>query len=210
MKRYEKMTKAQIVEALADAGSYDWIMDEVTPRPEPGEKFKIGGVTFVALGEEQGGLLAITAEPINELPFDEEDRNDWRTASLRKWLNGEWLESFAGKDMLMPFVSDLTADDGMIDYGTATDYVFLLSCGLYRKYRYLIPKMGNWWWTLTPWTCDPSTANYVRSVSPSGTLSSYYVASHTYGVVAGLLFNLSSFEPAGSECDSRAEAEVDA
>ena len=40
---------------------------------------------------------------------------------------------------LLPFVSDLTSDDGMKNYGTAEDYVFLLSCDLYRKYREQIP-----------------------------------------------------------------------
>ena len=102
--------------------------------PKPGEQFEYNGVMFTALGEEQGGVLAIVSKLIKEeMPLDKSNKNDWRTSSLRKYLNGEYLEQFNRGDLL-PFVSDLTSDDGMKDYGTAEDYVFLLSCDLYRKY----------------------------------------------------------------------------
>ena len=71
----------------------------------------------------------------------------------------------------MEFESDLTADDGMTDYGTARDKIALISCDLYREYRALLPKIGCWWWTLTPWTCDPEYSHNVRLVSSSGALN---------------------------------------
>ena len=204
---FRDAVRIEVEQALRELG----ILPDVQkiPMPKQGETFTVGGVEFVALGVEQGGLLAITSKAIAELPFDEDNRNDWRESSLRDYLNNEWLLSFPAKDKLLRFVSDLTADDGMTDYGTSSDFVFLLSADLYRKYRKFIPSQDDWWWTLTPWTCNPSHANFVRHVYPSGALSNRYAVS-ARGVVAGLLFNLSSFEPAGSECDSRAEAEVDA
>lgn len=91
--------------------------------PKPGEQFEYNGVMFTALGEEQGGVLAIVSKLLlQRLPFDDSDKNDWRNSSLRKYLNGEYLEQFNRGDLL-PFVSDLTSDDGMKDYGTAEDYV---------------------------------------------------------------------------------------
>lgn len=161
--------------------------------PKPGEQFEYNGVKFTALGEVQGGILAIVSELLeDEMPLDESNKNDWRTSSLRKYLNGEYLEQFNRGDLL-PFVSDLTSDDGMKDYGTAEDYVFLLSCDLYRKYRGFVPRFNNWWWTLTPWTCSPSYASVARIVHSSGEVSgiSAYIG---IGVAPACLFNPKIFE----------------
>lgn len=161
--------------------------------PKPGEQFEYNGIEFIALGEEQGGVLAIVSELLeDEMPLDESNKNDWRTSSLRKYLNGEYLEQF-NRDDLLPFVSDLTADNGMKDYGTAEDYIFLLSCDLFRKYRESAPRFNNWWWTLTPWTCNPSLANYARIVYTTGELLSN-VANHGIGVAPACLFNPKIFE----------------
>lgn len=43
----------------------------------PGERFTWKGRTYVALGMEQGGMLAITEKPVfEEEPFDEDGSND--------------------------------------------------------------------------------------------------------------------------------------
>lgn len=161
--------------------------------PKPGEQFEYNGVKFTALGEEQGGILAIVSELLeDEMPLDKSNRNDWRTSSLRKYLNGEYLEQFNRGDLL-PFVSDLTSDDGMKNYGTAEDYVFLLSCDLYRKYRESVPRFNNWWWTLTPWTCTPSYAYGARIVGSAGEVSSIS-ACNGLGVAPACLFNPKIFE----------------
>lgn len=166
--------------------------EEIKICPAAGERFERNGITFVALGVEQGGLLAIAEEPISVMPFDEECRNNWRMSTLREYLNGAFLDRF-GRGGLLPFTSDLTSDDGLKDYGTAEDFVFLLSCDLYRKYRQHIPKQRSWWWTLTPWTTSPDYANIVRLVYTSGALYSIG-AYNSRGVVPSLLFNLTSFE----------------
>lgn len=161
--------------------------------PKPGEQFEYNGIKFTALGEEQGGLLAIVSELLeDEMSLDENNLNDWRTSSLREHLNGEYLEQFNRGDLL-PFVSDLIADDGMKNYGTAEDYVFLLSCDLYRKYRGFVPRFNNWWWTLTPWTCNPSLASFARVVYSSGEVGSHS-AYNDYGVAPACLFNPKIFE----------------
>lgn len=161
--------------------------------PKPGEQFEYNGVKFTALGEEQGGILAIVSELLkDEMPLDASNKNDWRTSSLRKYLNGEYLEQFNRGDLL-PFVSDLTSDDGMKDYGTAEDYVFLLSCDLYRKYIESVPRFNNWWWTLTPWTCNPFYASRARIVYSSGEVCNSG-AYNGYGIAPAVLFNPRVFE----------------
>lgn len=45
--------------------------------PKPGEQFEYNGVKFTALGEEQGGILAIVSELLeDEMPLDESNKND--------------------------------------------------------------------------------------------------------------------------------------
>lgn len=160
--------------------------------PKPGDRFEYNDVMFTVLGEEQGGVLAIVSELLlQKMPFDESRKTNWRTSSLRKYLNGEYLEQFNRGDLL-PFVSDLTADDGMKDYGTAEDYVFLLSCDLYRKYRESVPRFNGKWVTLTPWTCNPD-ATLMQAVKLGGTTVSAFanIGSH---VAPAVLFNPRVFE----------------
>ena len=134
-----------------------------------GARFVYGGVEWVKLEHlytESGKLetVAIAAEPVFERAFDEENCNDWRKSSLRRELNGPFLDTLiaegADPAAFKEFESDLTADDGMTDYGTARDKIALITCDLYREHRALLPKIGCWWWTLTPWTCDPNLAYY--------------------------------------------------
>lgn len=161
--------------------------------PKPGEIFSYNGASFVALGVEQGGLLAIAAEPLKKkMAFDEDNSNDWRSSSLRKYLNGEYLDEL-GKDYLLPFTSDLTADDGMKDYGTSEDYVFLLSDNLYRKYRSFVPSYKAWWWTITPYSCLPSYTSLERIVITDGSLNGDY-AIHAYAVAPACLLNPKFFD----------------
>ena len=168
---------------------------EATPRKAPvaGEHFNYKGVEFVALGEEQGGILAIVAEPLeDEMPFDEDNCNDWRKSTLRRYLNEEYIKNFDKADLLS-FVSDLTTDSGQKDYGTSEDYIALLSCDLYRKYREAMPKYDTWVWTLTPWHIFPSHANYARVVYTDGSLVNNF-AYHSNGAAPACLFNPSIFE----------------
>lgn len=161
--------------------------------PAPGTRFTYSGIEFVALGIEQGGLLAVTAELLHdEMQFDEDECNDWRTSSLRKYLNEEYIKEIDDSGLL-PFVSDLTADNGMKDYGTAEDKIALLSDTLYRKYREYVPKYNNWWWTITPWACAPTSAYTERIVSTKGSIDSN-IASGSNGVAPACIFNLSIFE----------------
>ncbi len=163
-----------------------------TTAPEPGKHFEYHGIKFVVLGMEQGGVLCVPEELLpEEHAFDEDNCNDWRKSSLRKYLNEEYIKNFDKADLL-PFISDLTTDSGQKDYGASEDYIALLSCDLYRKYREFVPKYNNWWWTITPWHIYPSYANIQRIVYVDGSVS-INLASCSYGVAPACLFNPSIF-----------------
>ena len=156
-----------------------------------GDHFTYRGIEFIRLGEEQGGILCMTAQVWNETAFDENGCNDWRKSSARKLLNSEFLD-LLNKDDLLPYYSDLTADNGDTTYGECADYVGLLSCDLYRKYRKIVPLFNEWMWTCTPWHCDtPNSGNahYVRLVNPDGTLTNYG-AFYSYGLAPACIFHL--------------------
>lgn len=74
---------------------------------------------------------------------------------------------------------DLVADNGDRAYGTVQDFVFILTCDEYRKYRDYIPHYDRWIWTATPWYCgdkdsDTGKTRYVRGVSQDDRLDYYY------------------------------------
>jgi hypothetical protein len=162
-------------------------------RPNPGEHFVYNGIDHVILGEEQGGILAIRANALDEeKKFDVNNKNDWRVSSLRVDLNESYIKQY-NKGDLLPFTSDLTADNGDKSYGTCKDYIFILSCDLLRKYRDYLPKFKtDDIVTLTPWTCG-TNAYVVRYLYADGDLYNDY-AYNSYGVAPACLFNPSIFE----------------
>lgn len=139
-----------------------------------GARFLYGGVEWVKFEDIGAGTLCLAAEPVFLRAFDEENCNDWRKSSLRRELNGAFLDALvtegADRAAFLDWESDLTADDGMTDYGTAVDKIALRSDALCRKYRDITPPVDVWCWNLTPWTCDPEYNAFVRSVHSSGAL----------------------------------------
>lgn len=140
-----------------------------------GARFLYGGVEWVKLNDIGAGTLCLAAEPVCLRAFDGDNCNDWRKSSLRRWLNGEFLDALvaegADRAAFLDWESDLTADDGMTDYGTATDKIALRSDALCRKYRDITPLVDEWCWNLTPWTCNASNSCSARGVYSVGALN---------------------------------------
>ena len=68
----------------------------------------------------------------------------------------------------------------MTDYGKCKDYISLISCEEYRKFRKLIPNADDWWWTLTGDSLVYSRS--VRRVNSNGSLSISGARNGSYGV----------------------------
>lgn len=153
----------------------------------PGEHFIYNNIEFICLDIIDGNYLAMTAKPWQEMPFDTNNCNDWRKSSLRRVLNNDFLDLLDRKHLVKQ-TSDLIADNGDKAYGTCEDYVTILSCDQYRKYRDIVPLFEEWMWTLTPWTCNAGYAYHVRNVDPTGSVSSYG-AINTYGVAPACVFS---------------------
>lgn len=153
----------------------------------PGEHFMFKGFEWVCLDPHHpdGGVLAIMAKPWrNNLSFCSDERyadekgnwNNYLTSSLRKKVLG--LVEVIGSDNLITHEVDLVADNGDRAYGTVQDFVFILTCDEYHKYRDYIPHYVIPIWTATPWCCgnkysDVGIANVVRFVNAVGWVGSH-------------------------------------
>lgn len=156
-----------------------------------GEHFMYHGIEFIRLGLEQGGVLCMTAKPIAEEAFDPNGCNNWAKSRARKKLNTEFL-SLMDENDLLPFESDLTADNGDTAYGKCVDKIGILSCDLYRKYRKIVPLFDEWMWTCTPWHCGTpysGSAFNVRRVGSDGTVNGNG-AYHADGLAPACIFHL--------------------
>lgn len=160
-------------------------MNEIKLRP--GEEFVYNGIRFICLDIIDGNYLAITAECWCEKRFNEEYEdgcNNWEKSTLRRFLNEDVLEEHFDTKHLVKQTSDLIADNGDKAYGTCEDYITLLTCDQYRKYRDYVPLFKECMWSLTPWRCDDHA---VRYVTPTGAIS-YGYADNSYGIAPVCLF----------------------
>lgn len=149
----------------------------------PGEHFMFKDFEWVCLdpNHSDGGVLAIMAKPWKKnVKFCQSDKfadgkgnlNNYCTSNVRMILSDMVNTVFDRKNLLSHTV-DLVADNGDHAYGIVHDFVFILTCDEYRKYRDSIPHYDSLIWTATPLCCgdeDSNTgcASHVRSMSVSG------------------------------------------
>ena len=178
-----------------------------------GDKFKFKGYEWVALEVNEDNVVAIMTKAWDTAPFDEDNRNDWRTSSIRKKLQEELLPEL-GEENLITRSVDLMADNGDRRYGRCDDKIWLLSCDDFRKYRETIMENcdfeDDWWWTLTPWYInDVGYGTGVRNVNSSGTIYGNF-AYTSYGVAPACVFHLASLTSAPSGAQEELRKELDA
>ena len=152
---------------------------------EPKQEFTMGGIAWTVIQTGADWVKCIASDCVEKRAFDEEDKNNFAASSIRAYLNGEFLRCLikagAPEEMFEYFNIDLTADDGLKNYGGIYVRIGLITCEEYRILRGNIPALpGRWWWTATP---DSPTNPFVRSVSSDGSLGNYLVS---YGGVRPL------------------------
>ena len=139
----------------------------------PTEKIEIGGINFTIIQTAESWVKCIASECIGNGAFDTKNRNDFAASDIREFLNGEFLQKLIGagapEAMFEHFNVDLTADDGLKDYGGDCVRVGLITCDEYRLLRGNIPELPDTWWTATS---DSTKNSFVRNVYSDGTLNS--------------------------------------
>lgn len=159
---------------------------------EPKQEFTMGGIAWTVIQTGADWVRCIASDCVEERAFDEGNKNDFAASSLRAYLNGEFLRRLikagAPEEMFEYFNIDLTADDGLKNYGGDRVRIGLITCEEYRLLRGNIPALPDrWWWTATP---DSPINNFVRNVYSDGSLSSN--SAHRGGIGVRPLCNLKS------------------
>lgn len=141
---------------------------------EPKQEFTMGGIAWTVIQTGADWVKCIASDCVEERAFDEGNKNDFAASSLRAYLNGEFLRRLikagAPEEMFEYFNIDLTADDGLKNYGGDRVRIGLITCEEYRLLRGNIPALPDrWWWTATP---DSPINSFVRYVYSDGSLNS--------------------------------------
>lgn len=141
-----------------------------------GTIFSYAGEKWVALEHEASGrTLCLRLDLIPNKPFDENNCNNFATSSSKEWMNGPYLDNLIdavkGPHAFLTTELDLTADDGLKDYGTCTVTIFSLTVDQYRRNRDVIPNADDWWWLSTAYsTATNGYEHSARLVISDGTL----------------------------------------
>ena len=141
----------------------------------PGDRFGYGMKSAIVLDKMDDGVLCMVVDENYQCRFDEKKRNNFAESTLRTELNSrymrQWIDAGADANDFVVMEVDLTADDGLDDYGTCKCYLAPRTCDQHRKYRKLIPKCDDWESTATPWSTKSNGCSYnVRVVLTDGSL----------------------------------------
>lgn len=142
-----------------------------------GTVFPYAGEKWVVLEHEAGGrTLCLRLDLIPDKPFDENNRNNFAISSSKEWMNGPYLDNLIdavkGPHAFLTTELDLTADDGLKDYGTCTVTIFSLTVDQYRRNRDVIPNADDWWWLSTAYSTEANGYEHsARRVSSGGSLN---------------------------------------
>ena len=111
----------------------------------------ICGQPCTKLKEENGNTYYHLCKPLFESEFGT-DNNYANSAVRKELLEHEFTLSLQKEygDCLVPAVMDLTALDGLKDYGKVTDIIGIPDLNLYRECRKNILAGDRWWWLSTP------------------------------------------------------------
>lgn len=170
-------------------------------RIAPSSVINFGGLDCIVLDVEKDKVLVLAKESIGNMPFDENNSNNFPNGTLCKFLNEDFIKKLKknGADVsaIIPTTIDLTSDDGLKDYGETTQKVFLLTCDMYRKYRYIIPNLDDWWWLATAYSTESNGyAYYARNVISAGSLGYYSACTGHFGVRPAFYLKSSILESA--------------
>lgn len=122
-----------------------------------GEHFAYGKKNCMVLEHMEDGTLCMVLDEDFKSAFGE--TNNFAESELREKLNGEYLDEWvkcgAVKEDFVLMEVDLTANDGLKDYGTCECFLAPRTCDQHRKYRYLIPSpKESSEWTATAYSTN--------------------------------------------------------
>lgn len=162
-----ELTEEQVQQIRASFGLASMRLSEVAV----GDTVKIGDYELIVLEQSGDTTAAICKDFIETSIFG--DSNNYDGSEVDKLCNkfATDLAEIVGEYNVILHTVDLTADDGLKDYGYVKRHASLLTAERYRRYVYTLDKFkpDAWWWLATPYStpAHEHTA-WVKCVSPSG------------------------------------------
>ncbi|MBO5891242.1 MAG: hypothetical protein J6Q30_00805 [Oscillospiraceae bacterium] len=165
-----ELTEEQIEQIKASFGLESVRLSSVSV----GDTVKIGDYELIVL-EQSGDTTALICKNFIETCIFG-DSNNYDGSNVDKLCNkfATNLAKVVGEDNVIQHTVDLTADDGLKDYGTVKRLASLLTTDLYRRYVYTLDKFkpDAWWWLATAYsTPTHDHTSWVKCVSPSGRIN---------------------------------------
>ena len=137
-----------------------------------GTVFPYAGEKWVVLEHDRAPRArSLLHDRIAPEAVDAVESDNFATSSSKEWMNGPYLDNLIdavkGPNAFLQTELDLTADDGLKDYGTCTVTIFSLTVDQYRRNRDVIPNADDWWWLSTAYSTASNgyehSARYVWS-----------------------------------------------
>ena len=148
------------------------IKESVASLSADGKIAKIGEYEFIVLKNDGERVELLLKEPLGEdTTFG--DTCDFKTSKVKGILDefAKEIEKLVGADNLLEHTVDLTALDGLKDYGSMNTKMSLLTVAQAQEHVETLDefKYDGWWWLVTPWsTPKHGYSSTVTCVAPSG------------------------------------------
>lgn len=151
-----------------------------------GETFTVGDMEFIKFPSVNGMTPVVMKDIAFRSAFG--DNNDFKESLVLRRMEKEILPKVieaVGVENLRPIKTDLTALDGLKDYGEAESLISLVTLDFYRANTAVFDEhnVDCWWWLATPWSTPSHNDGWcVLCVSPSGCLGNGHCYFNGLGV----------------------------
>ncbi len=142
-----------------------------------GDTTMIGNNEMIALEHIGGATLLLRKNALGRMSFGKNNNYDGSDVDVVCNKFAEEIAGIVGEDNILLHEVDLTADDGLKDYGVIQRKASLLTADQYRRYVAILDnfKPDEWWWLSTPHsTAKHDNDDWVKCVTPSGCIGSIY------------------------------------
>ena len=136
------------------------------------ETCKIGEHEFIVLEHAGAATLLVRKDPLpDDIVFGENNNYNGSNADAACIAFGNEIAAIVGAENILQHTVDLTANDGLDDYGEIERYASAFTADRQRRYVRTMDMFptDRWCWLATPWS-TPSHEHdkCVLCVSPSG------------------------------------------
>ena len=141
-----------------------------------GEVCKIGEWEFIVCEHTREGTVLLMKDCLYDA-VEFGDNNNYNGSNVDKLCEefADKLVAVVGSENIIRHTVDLTADDGLRDYGSIERRVSLFTADQYRKYCDILDKyrLNIWTWTATAYSTPKHDDDcWVKCVAPRGYFSS--------------------------------------